>query len=153
MSTIEQSSPTTEARSGSATPDQMRALIAQHMAAEAAGDVAGACAVYTDDVQHDVVGAPSGVGHGKEAASAFYEMLTSNTQAVSAEVTREYFGPDSCTVEHLVTVEVPGQLLGIPGNGKQATFRMLHVFEFRNGLISRENVWLDGASIAAQLGA
>jgi hypothetical protein len=32
-----------------------------------------------------------------------------------------------------------------------ATFRVLHVFEFRDGLISRENVWLDGAAIAAPL--
>jgi hypothetical protein len=28
---------------------------------------------------------------------------------------------------------------------------MLHVFEFRDGLISRENVWLDSAAIADQL--
>jgi hypothetical protein len=30
---------------------------------------------------------------------------------------------------------------------------MLHVWEFRDGLISRENVWLDGSSILAQLTA
>jgi hypothetical protein len=28
---------------------------------------------------------------------------------------------------------------------------MLHVWEFRDGLTSRENVWLDTASIVAQL--
>jgi hypothetical protein len=28
---------------------------------------------------------------------------------------------------------------------------MLHVFEFRDGLICRENVWLDSAGIVAQL--
>ena len=30
---------------------------------------------------------------------------------------------------------------------------MLHVFEFQDGKISRENVWLDGASIVGQLTA
>jgi hypothetical protein len=30
---------------------------------------------------------------------------------------------------------------------------MLHVFEFAGGRISRENVWLDGGAIAAQLTA
>jgi hypothetical protein len=30
---------------------------------------------------------------------------------------------------------------------------MIHVFEFRDGLICRENVWLDGNAIAAQLTA
>ena len=43
------------------TPAQMDELIEQHLAAEAAGDVAGAIAVYTDDVEHDVVGSPTGV--------------------------------------------------------------------------------------------
>jgi len=28
---------------------------------------------------------------------------------------------------------------------------LLHVWEFRDGLISRENTWLDGGSIVAQL--
>jgi uncharacterized protein len=28
---------------------------------------------------------------------------------------------------------------------------MLHVFEFRGDAISRENVWLDGGAMAAQL--
>ena len=42
-------------------------------------------------------------------------------------------------------------MLGIPGNGRSITFRTLHVFEFRGGKISRENVWLDGGAVAAQL--
>lgn len=28
---------------------------------------------------------------------------------------------------------------------------MMHVFEFRDGLISRENIWLDAAAVTAQL--
>jgi predicted ester cyclase len=41
----------------------------------------------------------------------------------------------------------------VPGNGRQVTFRMLHVWEFRDGLISRENVWFDGGALVAQLTA
>jgi len=37
------------------------------------------------------------------------------------------------------------------GRGRSVHFRMLHVFDFRDGRISRENVWLDGGSIAHQL--
>jgi hypothetical protein len=66
----------------------MTAFVERHLKAEGAGDVDGAVSVYTDDVEHDVVGWPTGV---------------------------------------------------------------LHVFEFRDGLISRENVWLDGAAIQQQL--
>ncbi|MBO0732485.1 MAG: ester cyclase, partial [Acidimicrobiaceae bacterium] len=46
---------------------------------------------------------------------------------------------------------VVGSMLGLPGNGRRVTFRILHVFEFKDELISRENVWLDGAAIQQQL--
>ncbi len=52
-----------------------------------------------------------------------------------------------------MTGTVIGEMLGIPGNGRQVTFRILHVFEFREGLISREQVWIDTAAIVAQLTA
>jgi predicted ester cyclase len=64
-----------------------------------------------------------------------------------------YYGDDFCVIEHTGTGTVPGEFLGIAGNDRRISFRMLHVWEFRDGLISRENVWLDGASIVAQLTA
>lgn len=54
-------------------------------------------------------------------------------------------------LEMLMTGTVIGSLLGLPGNGRRISFRMLHVFEFRDGLISRENVWLDTAAVVSQL--
>ena len=54
-------------------------------------------------------------------------------------------------LEQLMTGTVIGSLLGIPGNGRRISFRVLHFFELRNGLISRENVWLDSAAIVNQL--
>lgn len=48
---------------------------------------------------------------------------------------------------------VPREFLGIPGNGQRISFRMLHVRDFKDGRISRENVWLDGNAIVAQLTA
>jgi predicted ester cyclase len=50
-----------------------------------------------------------------------------------------------------MTATVTGRFLGIPGNGKQVKVRTLHVFEFRDGQISRENLWLDSAGLTAQL--
>ena len=50
-----------------------------------------------------------------------------------------------------MTGTVIGSLPGLPGNGRRISFRILHVFEFRIGLISRENVWLDSAAIVNQL--
>jgi steroid delta-isomerase-like uncharacterized protein len=135
------------------TPTQMDELIAQHIAAETAGDVDSSIAMYTDDVEHDVVGSPTGPVTGKLAAHAFYEFLTSNITTETMDATHTYYGDESCVVEHLWTGTVPGEFLGIPGNGRRITFRMIHVWEFRDGLISRENVWLDGNAIVAQLTA
>ena len=41
----------------------------------------------------------------------------------------------------------------MPGHGRRITFRMVHIWELRDGLISRENIWLDGAGVVAQLAA
>jgi steroid delta-isomerase-like uncharacterized protein len=135
------------------SPSEMDQLIDRHLAAERAGDTAGSVAVYVDDVEHDVVGNPSGAMRGKAAAQGFYEYLVKNFQTEAMDVTRRYYGEDFCVMEHQTTGTVPGEFFGMPGNGRQVTFRMLHVWEFRDGLISRENVWFDGAAIMAQLTA
>ncbi len=129
----------------------MLALIDRHMAAEAAGDVDGALAVYTDDVVHDVIGSPTGPLSGPDQVRPFYEMLTANLATSDIRTNREHYGQDFCVVEHQWTGTVTGEFLGVPGQGRPVDFRMLHVFEFRGGLISRETVWLDGGTIIAQL--
>jgi predicted ester cyclase len=110
-------------------------------------------AVYTEDVEHDVVGSPGGPSEGKAAAQGFYEYLTSNVKIEDVQAAHAYHGDDFCVTEHMVKGAVPGEFIGIPGHGREVAFRLLHVFEFRDGLISRENVWLDGGAVAAQLTA
>ena len=131
--------------------DQMIALVERHLKAEGAGDVDGAVAVYTDDVEHDVVGWPTGPVHGKDAAREFYRHLTSNFRTEDERPSHRYFADDAVVLDQMMTGTVTGSMLGLPGNGRQVTFRILHVFEFTGGLISRENVWLDGAAIQQQL--
>ena len=46
-----------------------------------------------------------------------------------------------------------GAPLGFAGDNRTVHFRLLHIFEIRDGAISRENVWLDVAAIAEQLAA
>jgi steroid delta-isomerase-like uncharacterized protein len=130
---------------------QMDELVEAHLEAEMASDVDGATAMYTDDIEHDVVGAPTGGLKGKDAAKGFYEHLTQNVRTEAIEPTRRYYGEAFCVIEHDATGTVQGEFLGIPGNGKRITFRLLHVWEFRDGRISRENVWMDGGSVVAQL--
>lgn len=78
----------------------MDRLIEQHLAAEVAGDPDGSVAMYTDDVEHDVVGAPHGPLTGRDAARGFYEQLTREIDTESMAPTRTYHGPDFCVTEH-----------------------------------------------------
>ena len=131
--------------------ERMTALVEQHLKAEVAGDVDGAAAVYTDDVEHDVVGWPGGPLHGKDVAREFYRELMANLHIEQRRPTHQYLAADAVILDLELTGTVTGMLLGLPGNGRRITFRLLHVFEFKDGLISRENAWLDGAAIQQQL--
>ena len=131
--------------------ERMTALVEQHLKAEDAGDVDGAVAVYTDDVEHDVVGWPGGPVHGKDAAREFYRELMANLHIEQQQPIHQYLAADAVILDAHVTGTVTGMLLGLPGNGRRITFRILHVFEFKDELISRENAWLDGAAIQQQL--
>jgi steroid delta-isomerase-like uncharacterized protein len=130
---------------------QMQALVEKHIQAEGAGDVDGAVAVYTDDIVHDVVGFPNGPSRGIDGARDFYTYLTANLRAETEEILNRYFTDNAMILEQIMTGTVNGEMLGLPGNGRTISFRIMHVFEFRDGLISRENVWLDTAAIVEQL--
>jgi steroid delta-isomerase-like uncharacterized protein len=129
----------------------MQALVDGHLRAEGQGDIDGALAVCTDDIEHDVVGFPNSPTRGKEGARDFYTYLTANFRTEGWEVLHRYVAGAAMVLEQLMTGTVIGALLGLPGNGRRISFRMLHVFEFRNELISRENIWLDTAAVIDQL--
>lgn len=129
---------------------EMIQLIQQHLAAEHVGDAAGCVAMYTDDVVNDVVGMPHGPLHGRGAAKGFYDVLTANLKEEQVKVNRAWYGDDFCVLEHQWQGTVEGEFLGVPGHGGRVDFRMLHVWEFKDGKISRENVWLDGGAIHVQ---
>jgi steroid delta-isomerase-like uncharacterized protein len=130
---------------------KMQALVETHIQAEGRGDVDGAVSVYTDDIEHDVVGFPHSPTKGVDGARDFYTHLTANFRAEHEDVLHRYVADDAIILEQMMTGTVIGSMLGMPGNGRRISFRILHVFEFRDGLISRENVWLDGAAIIDQL--
>ena len=133
------------------TREEMDRLIAEHLAAEQAGDPDASVAMYSDDVVHDLVGSPLGTLEGPEEAKRFYEMLAANIQTDQMDVNHAKYGEDFCVIEHQWRGTVPGEFMGIYGHGRRISFRMLHLWEFNDGAISRENVWLDTGSIIQQL--
>jgi hypothetical protein len=58
---------------------------------------------------------------------------------------------DFAVDESLVHARAVGKPFGFDGRDRPVTFRLLHVFEIRDGHISRENAWLDVGAIVTQL--
>jgi len=129
-------------------------MIDRHFKYEAEDDVDGVLSTMVPDVEHDVVGSPTGPLHGTQQARGFYDALFSDLSGEKVNTVRRYYGPDFVVDESLWEGTAPGTPFGIPGNGKRLSFRLLHVFDMApDGRIKRENVWIDLASIMQQLAA
>jgi hypothetical protein len=134
--------------------DEKLALIHTHLDAEGAGDIETACSVYAEGIEHDAVGFPGAPCFGIDAAKEFYGYLTANARTTGERPLHQYVtDTGSIVMEAEMSADVIGELLGIPGHGRSITFRILHVFDFDDSLITREQVWLDTGSIVAQLSA
>lgn len=132
---------------------EMIALVDQHLKAEFAGDIEGTVAVYTDDIVHEDIGMPGSPRTGKDGAREFYNFLNANVLTESEETLHRCFDGDTMIVDQNMDCTVIGEFMGLPGNGRKIMLRIMHVFDFRDGLISREQVWLDGGGTIAQLTA
>ncbi|GAB3469075.1 hypothetical protein GCM10027321_38030 [Massilia terrae] len=136
------------------TKEQFDHMIDRHFRFEAEDDVEGVLSTMVADVEHDVVGSPTGPLHGRQQARGFYDALFADLSGEKVTSLRRYYGPDFVVDESLWEGTAPGTPFGIPGQGKSLSFRLLHVFDMApDGLIRRENVWIDLASIMQQLGA
>ncbi len=131
----------------------MDLLIEHHFGAELRADAVAAAAVYTEDVELDVVGAPDGPIRGRIAAQRFYEQLYQDLHGDERIPLHMYRGDDHAVVEQEWHGTVPGIFLGLAGGGRRITFRVVHIFELRTGKICRHNVWIDRESVLRQLRA
>ena len=133
--------------------ERLDRLIDRHFRFEAEDDVDGVLSTMVPDVEHDVVGSPTGPLHGRQQARAFYNALFADLSGEKVTSLRRYYGPDFVVDESLWEGTAQGTPFGIPGGGRRLSFRLLHVFDVApDGLIRRENVWIDLASIMQQLG-
>ena len=134
------------------TRAEMDKKIDEHFDFEARDDVDGVLATLSPDVEHDIVGSPSGPTHGREGARAFYVGLFSDLAESNAEAIRRLYGEDFVVDESLWRGRAPGMPFGLEGKNRPLEFRLLHVVQFaENGDIKRENVWIDFAAILQQL--
>jgi len=124
----------------------------EHFSYEARDDIDGVLATLTEDVEHDIVGWPLGPSHGREAARKFYETMFVDLADSHVRSVRRLYGESFMVDESVWSGTASGRPFGLEGRNRPLSFRLLHVVEFAaNGDIQRENVWLDLASIIAQL--
>ncbi|MGH8060543.1 MAG: nuclear transport factor 2 family protein [Pseudoxanthomonas sp.] len=124
----------------------------EHFSFEARDDADGVLTTLAPDVEHDIVGFPTGPTHGPEAARGFYEHLFADLSDGKAESLRRLYGENFLVDESLWRGRASGRPFGLEGRNRPLEFRLLHVMEFAtSGDISREQVWLDVSAIQRQL--
>ena len=133
------------------TRQEMDALVEGHYRAEQAGDIDAIVAGFVAGAEHDVAGRPGGQLHGAEQIAAYYRGLLAALRSDRFEPMRRWYGERHVVDESILHGTAIGHVLGLDGRGREVHVRLLHVFNFADGLISRESAWLDVASLQRQL--
>lgn len=134
------------------TRDEMDRKMDEHFGFEAQDNVEGVLGTLASDVEHDIVGWPSGPTRGRDGARPFYEALFQDLAEGKADCLRRLYGDGFLVDESLWRGKAPGRPFGLVGKGRPLAFRLLHIVEFADsGDIRRENVWVDLAAIQQQL--
>jgi ketosteroid isomerase-like protein len=134
--------------------EQVDAAIEEHFRFEATDDVDGVLSSLAEEVEHEVVPSPVGLLRDRAEIRAFYTTLFECLKGERVTPLRRLYGDDFVVDEALWEGEIAdGRVFLCDGRSGPVSFRLLHVFEFRDGKIARETVWCDLAAIQAQLGA
>jgi uncharacterized protein len=136
---------------GTISRERMDILIDGHFRAEAAGDVDAIVDGFTLDAEHDVPGRPGPTLRGPAQIGDFYRGLLAELRIDRFETRRRWYGDAHAVDESILYATAEGSPFGLDGRGRPVRVRLLHVFEFADGLISRESAWLDMRGLAAQL--
>jgi uncharacterized protein len=135
----------------STTRAQMDALVDGHYRAEESGDLDAIVEGFAADAEHDVVGRPGDALHGGDQIEGFYRALLAELRIERFESVRRWYGDDHVVDESVLHATALGRPFGLEGRGRPVRARFLHIFDFSDGLISRESAWIDLAAIQQQL--
>jgi hypothetical protein len=134
------------------TRTEMDRAVDEHFNYEAADDIEGVLSTLATDATHDIVGWPTGPTQGRESARPFYQALFADLAESSVENVKRLYGDDFLVDESVVNFKAVGRPFGLEGKGRTVRARLLHIIEFASdGMIQRENVWIDMAALMQQL--
>jgi ketosteroid isomerase-like protein len=131
----------------------MDRIVGQHFMFEARDDIEGVMGTLTEDAEHEVIPSPVGALTDRAKQRAYYEMLFKALEGESVTPVRRLYGEDFVVDETIWHGHInDGAPFLCDGASGPVSFRLLHVFNLREGKITREQVWCDLASIQQQLG-
>lgn len=127
-------------------------LIADHFRYEATDDVEGVLATLSADAQHEIVPSPVGALRDRGEIRAMYQRLFADLKGERVTPVRRLYGDDFVVDESVWHGTITdGRQFLLDGQQGKVSFRLLHIFELRDGKIAREDVWCDLAAIQRQL--
>jgi ketosteroid isomerase-like protein len=133
--------------------EQMDAIVNEHFMYEANDDVEGVLSSLTDDADHEVIPSPMGPIQGQQDIRAYYEMLFPCLKDGTVTPVRRLYGEDFVVDETIWHGQLAdGHALLVDGKTGPIDLRLLHIFNLRDGRISREQVWVDLALVQQNLG-
>jgi ketosteroid isomerase-like protein len=133
------------------TRDEIDRILERHFAALQKRDLDGILATYADDAEHDAVGRDPNPIHGRAALGAFYRESLADLTNTKVIPVRRLYGDEFAIDESILDGYAHGRPFDLEGYSRPVRFRMLRIFEFRDGLIARENAWFDIVAVQRQL--
>lgn len=133
------------------TRDEIDRILERHFAALRKRDLDGILATYADDAEHDAVGRDPNLIQGKAALGAFYRESLADLANTKVIPVRRLYGEAFAIDEVILDGYAQGRPFDLEGYSRPVRFRMLRIFEFRDGHIVRENAWFDMVAIQRQL--
>ncbi len=135
------------------TRAEMDRLMEEHFGYEATDNVQGVLGSMTPDAEHEIIPSPFGRLKGQAQIAPMYEQLFRDLKGEDVTPVRRLYGEDFVVDETIWHGQVvDGRPFLCDGYSGKVSFRLLHIFEFRDGRIARENVWCDLGAIQRQLG-
>ena len=133
------------------TRDEIDRVLERHFAALQKRDLEGILATYADDVEHDAVGREPNPIRGKAGLGSWYRESLADLANTKVIPVRRFYGEEFAIDESIVDGYAQGRPFDMEGYSRPVRFRLLRIFEFRDGLIARENAWFDIIAVQRQL--
>ncbi len=133
------------------TPEEMKRVHDEHIAAESRKDLDAAMATYQDGCFYENVPLRTRFD-GKEQISAYYTMLFTALPDSDLEIEGEAYGDDVLVAWGTFRGTVQGEFMGLPATGRTLALPVVAVNTFKDGLMLGEHLYFDLATLAEQAG-